>query len=150
MFRRSSRRCLRGNIEVLDIVPGVSLGVGFFEQAGQLITLSTLPFFGRARCPTNVQGMETCCSVQVRGEGLLSNAIPARAIEPGELSGHQCLCNTEVGSCSGESISVLLTFFEARRPKPQTGALQRTILHAIAQLLNTLGGLWERTRDIAV
>lgn len=56
-----------------------------------------------------------------------------------------------MGSCS-ESIALspaIRTFFEAR-PKPHTGALQRAILHATVQLLNTSSGIRSQLRDIEV
>lgn len=135
---------------MLDIIPSIALGIRLLEQARQLVALSALPLSGRARCPAYVRGIEAGRGVQVRGERLLNDA--ASAIEPGELCGQSVpVQRPNIGSCS-ESIAPALadlTFFEAR-PKPQTGALQRTILHATVQLLNTSRGICERVRDIAV
>jgi hypothetical protein len=56
-------RCLLGGIEVLYVVSGIALGVGFFEQASQLVALCTLSFFGGARCSPDIRGIEACRGV---------------------------------------------------------------------------------------
>ena len=66
----SGSRCrlygrLLGDIEVLDVVSRIALGVGLFEQSGQLVAFSALPLFGRARCSADIESIEACRGVQV-------------------------------------------------------------------------------------